>query len=378
LDPPRLAAAPGITLDVVIRSQSNSSSTSTISTSSTEPLLKTPPNTLQHANSALNTTRRSPAGGLEEQAMENYTHIDVSTVTSTKSTIAAEQNSTNSFIGLMMGNTKKALAPFDQFRRAPQLIVNEQVSDGYDYSIDIQGQVSSIGASYPKELVDTMMKAESGIVAARVALAEMYLHGCGIRKDSQKAIDWYLKATDDSDQRAHQTLENICSSATGMTEICITAINRYRPAANHGDLVAQRNIGCLYYYGQDYSQSMFWLLKAAEKGDPIAQVSVGFMIRCGHGVSADASKAVFWYQKAADQGSAAGQVSLGLLYVNGQGVAQDSNKAMSLFQMAADQDYVDAQVNIAIMYHHGMGIPQDYIKARSWYLKAAKQDDPRA
>jgi TPR repeat protein len=82
-------------------------------------------------------------------------------------------------------------------------------------------------------------------------------------------------------------------------------------------------MGFIYLKGQgvkqDYQQAMFWYLRAAEQGYPIAQHNLGVMYAKGQGVAQDYKQAVSWYRKAAEQGHAPAQAILGFMYLKGRG-----------------------------------------------------------
>jgi TPR repeat protein len=81
---------------------------------------------------------------------------------------------------------------------------------------------------------------------------------------------------------------------------------------------AQEELGVLYHEGevvlQDYAQAAVWYRKAAEQGDPDAQVALGSLYDTGLDVPPDHAQAASWYRKAAEQGDAKGQCELGTAY----------------------------------------------------------------
>jgi TPR repeat protein len=279
LDPLRIAAVPGVTLDVVITGQSvhpesillQGAAPKTLPKEiSLESLQYSLPNSSQeHSsassnnsvsnNNASNTIRRNPAYGLVEEALENYNHIE-----------------------------NPATAPA---RRGPQLIPNDQSSaqDEHDDPSKPQHSPNKIqqqarspqgtASGITRDFAQTLMKATLGDKDAQVAVGDMYKDGQGVAQDYQAAMDWYLKA------------------------------------AEQDDPVGQRKVGVLYDHGlgvtQNYSTAMEWYLLAAEQGSPPAQRNIANLYRAGRGVPQDDSKAMEWYLKAADQGNAAAQQSIG-------------------------------------------------------------------
>jgi len=66
------------------------------------------------------------------------------------------------------------------------------------------------------------------------------------------------------------------------------------------------NTGYAYAIGDDVEandeSAVEWFLKAAEKGDQIAQHRIGYLYEKGRGCEIDLVKAMHWYQKSAAQG----------------------------------------------------------------------------
>jgi len=92
---------------------------------------------------------------------------------------------------------------------------------------------------------------------------------------------------------------------------------------------AQRRLGSMYMtdvnaakYGveKDYVVGNALIQKAAESGDPRAQLYLGLNYRLGNGVSKDDSEGVKWFHLAAEQGDAEAHSSLGMIYKNGSDV----------------------------------------------------------
>jgi TPR repeat protein len=158
-----------------------------------------------------------------------------------------------------------------------------------------------------------------------------------------------------------------------------TALQVWRPLADHGDASAQNKLGVMYALGhgvaQDFAEAVKWyclaadqgnaeavkwVSKAADQGNATAQFNLGVMYAQGHGVPQSDAEAVKWYRKAADQGDAHAQASLGVIYDQGHsGVPQNYAEALKWFRKAADQGNAEGQYNLGLMYASGHGIPQD-------------------
>ena len=55
---------------------------------------------------------------------------------------------------------------------------------------------------------------------------------------------------------------------------------------------------------QDYAQAMAWFRKSADHGNGVAERNIGFLYFRGWGVAPDRSEAIRWFRKAAENGDA--------------------------------------------------------------------------
>jgi TPR repeat protein len=156
---------------------------------------------------------------------------------------------------------------------------------------------------------------------------------------------------------------------------------------------------------------MHWWLKAAERGNIAAQLSVGQSFARGEGVPKDAKEACKWLLRVVDAeekklGAMAGrpgkrvtlaearaqsgdpailakwdaqqrfalaQSTLGLIYAEGSGVPQDMAEAVAWWTKAAERECAAAQFNLGLCYYRGLGEPKDYVEASKWMTLAAGQ-----
>lgn len=137
-----------------------------------------------------------------------------------------------------------------------------------------------------------------------------------------------------------------------------------------------------YLFGRGVAQnsklSAYWLEKAADAGDPEAQIELGYFYETGIGVVKSMERAAHWYQLAAHGGLIDAKASLGLLYFWGTGVPQDREMAAKLFREAAEKGNGLAAYQLGIMYADGAGVPPDVATAEHWYTIGAKHQNPQA
>ena len=67
----------------------------------------------------------------------------------------------------------------------------------------------------------------------------------------------------------------------------------------------------------------------AEKGDAVAQFTLGVVYGDGVGVAKDEAEAVKWWRKAAEQNHSLAQCWLGVCHARGQGVVKDAKRAVN-------------------------------------------------
>jgi TPR repeat protein len=129
---------------------------------------------------------------------------------------------------------------------------------------------------------------------------------------------------------------------------------------------------------QDSKQSAYWYEKAANAGDPDAQMQIGYLYGAGIGVAKDPVRAAHWYRLAASGGSIGAKVDLGILYLWGTGVNKDEHVAAQLFREAVNRGSGLAACFLGDMYYLGLGVAQDKAAGERWYVRGVELRDPRA
>ena len=129
------------------------------------------------------------------------------------------------------------------------------------------------------------------------------------------------------------------------------------------------------------------LRQAAERGNPVAQLrlawlidpglttlsAVGSLYLRGNGVAQNACESARWYHRAAARGDRLAQFSLAELYETA-GALQDYTVAAWWYRRAAEQGSESAQLRLGQLYRDGKGVPQDYVAAYQWIHLAAIHD----
>ncbi len=139
-----------------------------------------------------------------------------------------------------------------------------------------------------------------------------------------------------------------------------------------GDYFAGRGVA------PDLKQSAFWYRKAADQGDPGAQVELGYFYLNGIGVDRDAAQAVRWFARAAASGSHLAKLDLAILYLKGAGVGQDPALATKLLQELVKQHDARAEGYLGIMYMLGVGVEKNAQAAEKLFKDGANQKNAEA
>ena len=169
--------------------------------------------------------------------------------------------------------------------------------------------------------------------------------------DLAEATKWLRKAADKGDVAATIRLDLVQSKlATNPAQV--TMFRSFKARAEKGDAVAQFSLGNCYENGNGVAKNLDeaanWWRKAADQGHPNAQFKTGLCYESGIGVPRDFVQAVSWYRKAAEQGHAGAQFNLGGRYYNGEGVTKDEIEAYAYWNLIRITDE-DARRNLAVL-----------------------------
>jgi uncharacterized protein len=161
-----------------------------------------------------------------------------------------------------------------------------------------------------------------------------------------------------------------------------TGVAEVQTKAARGYVRQQLELAADYFAGRgvpkDLTQSAYWYRKAADQGNPAAQVYLGYMYTVGIGVPQDKAEAVSWYRRAASAGNAEAEVNLAALYLRGDGVKQDIQEALRLLKLAADKRDGRADAYLGLASYMGIGGAVDHPAAEAWFKIGATKRDPEA
>ena len=154
------------------------------------------------------------------------------------------------------------------------------------------------------------------------------------------------------------------------------ALQDLRHKASSGHLHDELELAGDYYAGRgvarDLSQAAYWYKKAADQGDPGAQVQIGYFYLAGIGVKQDNGQALRWFQRASSSGSHMGKLNLAVLYMRGIGVPRDYHLALNLLNDLATANDPHSEAYLGIVYMLGAGAEKNMAQAEYWFDRSAK------
>ncbi|KAK9762036.1 hypothetical protein K7432_012600 [Basidiobolus ranarum] len=189
-----------------------------------------------------------------------------------------------------------------------------------------------------------------GDTAAMYKLGMILLKGLlNQNPNPREAITWLKRAAANADMENPHALHELglCYEKDGIPSIIPDesyARELYTQAAQLGYAPAQFKLGCSYEYGTitcpvDPRRSIAWYTRAAEQGDPEAELALsGWYLTGADGILKQSdTEAYLWARKAADKSQAKAEYAIGYYSEVGIGVRQDLEEAKKWYMCAAAQ-----------------------------------------
>lgn len=185
-----------------------------------------------------------------------------------------------------------------------------------------------------------------------IELADCYLYGKGIEKNTSEAVQLYILLEEYSNYPSIK--------------------NQFYFSRDY--LIAKKKIGDCYFNGdgveRDYQKAFEWYQKAAKQGDWDSQKK---MSECHYKLTGEN----VYYQEALDydikryHDGWGGAYSIGEHYYNGDGVQRNYQEAVKWFKRGASDRDDDALLALGKCYCRGIGLKKDYEKAIECYNKVS-------
>lgn len=219
--------------------------------------------------------------------------------------------------------------------------------------------------------------------------------GAGTKKDAHRAAQFYRKAAASGHPGAmykfgmvlvNGLLNQQRNPREGISWLKRASTNETEPCP-----YAFHELGCLYEGTREdiprnvliadlnYAYELF--LKAANMGYAPSQYKLGLCYEYGLlNLPIDARRSISWYTKAAEQGDPEAELALSGWYLTGsEGILKQSDTEAYLWaRRAADKGLAKAEYAVGYYSENGVGVKMDAMEAQRWYLRAAGQGNKRA
>jgi uncharacterized protein len=226
---------------------------------------------------------------------------------------------------------------------------------------------------------------ELGHARAMFRLGVALNHGLGISRDTSRGFQLLLKAAEMNVMLAQIEVAHAYQNGVfGVKRDLQKAVEWYRYGAAHGHSEACYQLGVLYsrgipgYLDKDTRAGLSWVLKAASVGHVEACFHAGVCFEVGEGCDCNFNEAALWYRKAADRRHTLACNALGSCYLEAKGLPRDTSLAAAWFGLAAAKGVAEAQYRLGTFCDSGDGADLDKVAAARWYHRAAEQSYPAA
>lgn len=252
---------------------------------------------------------------------------------------------------------------------------------------------------YDAALISCRKDAEKDVALAQYLLANLYFHGLGVVPNNNEAFKWFTASANKGYALAQYNLGRMYSLGLGTSRNDKEAANWYKQAADKGLPDAEFVLSLCFRLGlgvpKDEMIAFEWYQKAALQGFAGAkpfeaekfastypkqsprpgqeEYEKGLSLQLGlENNHQDEEEAVRWLIRAAEKGNEEAMITLGNTYHLGIGIEQDDQEAFNYYHKAAELGNRDAQNQLSWMYMHGIGTPQDSTQAVKWFVTANK------
>lgn len=205
------------------------------------------------------------------------------------------------------------------------------------------------------ERAKTQAEAEAGDVEAAFMLGRMYRDGVGGAQDEAEARVWLKQAADAGHVRASVLLGLMLMAGQGGDADFPAARPYLLYAAAAGDEDGLYAMGLQFMEAPpkvsapEPATAIFWFRQAAAKGSIDAVYKLGFMSLRGIGTPADAGEAYRWLLKAAEAGDPQAQIIVATMLNEGQGVEKNPRAALVWYYRAKANGMVDDDLEVELL-----------------------------
>ncbi|KAJ1339653.1 hypothetical protein BSLG_005686 [Batrachochytrium salamandrivorans] len=216
-------------------------------------------------------------------------------------------------------------------------------------------------------------------------LADCYGSGAlGLAIDHDKAFPTILRLQSKTILLLHTESQSLLKLVLVLVAILIVLLNT-TVVLLFGDTAAMFKLGMIQIYGtlgqqQNPREGVTLLKRAAEQADETSPNALHELAILYEGEILGSQISIAWYTKAAEQGDPDAELALSGWYLTGaDGILKQSDQEAYLWaRKAADKGLAKAEYAVGYFVEHGVGIRSDMDEARKWYMRSAGQGNKRA
>lgn len=323
---------------------------------------------------------------------------DIYDVNKAISFLALSAENDNPFAAYTLGN----LYSQDRFIKSDKTIADQWYKQAYEvfaaieknekintddsilYNLGIMNQ-NGLGTdkNTDKGINYLLKAAQNNHEFAQYTLGKIYLQGEDVNKNTEYASLWLERAAEQGNQYAQYLLGKALLDDETIEQNIPLAIDYLNKSAEQGNDFAQYQLGRTYYY-EEYGlkniyQSLIHFTDSAEQGNQYAQYQLGLIYYKGDDIDQNGNLAIDYLNRSAEQGNQFAQYTLGIINLKGEICDANVHKAIEYFELSAEQNNQFAQYQLGKLYYFGAdGIDQDREKGIQYLNLSAEQGNEYA
>ncbi|WP_078482936.1 tetratricopeptide repeat protein [Solemya pervernicosa gill symbiont] len=224
--------------------------------------------------------------------------------------------------------------------------------------------------------------ATAGSVPAEIVLAELYIEGQYLPRDTSRGVEILSRHANADNPRAQYKLALLYDEGIALQQNYAKAYDYYQRALALGHRSAANRLATLYIEGRgvavDYDRARELLQQQIDLGNMSAAYRLAALEEQLSGESGPSARSVELYRQAASGGYEAARLRMADLYFHGIGVERDIDKAINTYQEMSIGGYGPATAKLGDLYRDGEEKPLDYAYAHELYQLSYDQGFERA
>lgn len=227
--------------------------------------------------------------------------------------------------------------------------------------------------------------ADLGLLEAVTSLGVMYQNGSGMPQDFAAALRLYEQAAAAGQARAQNNLGLLYVRGNGVVQDYTRAAALFQAAAEQGLAVAMGNLATMYEngYGVPLDEALAAdLYRRAGRADSASarrNLQPGAIFDARLVPPGEDAETLARLRQGAERGDPLAQFLLGWVLLKQDALSQaDRAQVAELLQAAAQVGYPPAMANLGLMYVEGRALPQDYVLGYMWLVLAASAGQEEA